>query len=218
MGAELSLRAGRGWPMWAAVVAIHLIAVLALVVHRQSSLDALRAQANPPVTSVTLRLRAAATGPAPRHEPQERRQPSMPPIGLQPLPVPEVMIQTDPAPVRTVSPASPSTAMRMEPAASAPVRPLDLSLPPGAAQPGSASMAARATQDPRTNSARRSLEDRIATATGGPPASEERLSGTRRRFRDGRGGCIEVEESRVAQNNPMDPRWRDMPGLVSKCQ
>ena len=102
MRAELSLRAGRGWPMWAAVVAIHLIAVLALVVHRQSSLETLRAQANTPVTSVTVRLRAAAAGPAPKVEPLQWRQPSMPTIGLQPLPVRKPEARSKPA-----SPPSP---------------------------------------------------------------------------------------------------------------
>jgi hypothetical protein len=104
--------------------------------------------------------------------------------------------------------------------AEAPRTTLRLTLPPGYA----ASAAARnpALSDPRSNTARRTLEERIADAAASNGAwSEERTSDHRTVMRRG-DTCVEILRSRIADMDPFNgnvaPRTSAMQGKPYKCR
>lgn len=201
------------------VLGLHALALLGLSqAYRQ------RPPPNARASSASLELRLLAPRPESRQQPPTT-------ITLAPPPRPELAApltppDTPPQPTADASPGAPSS-MRLladgapaAPAASASAAsaatPLKLDLPRGALQAAD-SMAAQATRDPRSNSPRLSVEARIAAALGGGTITEERLLDGRLRMRNGRGGCVLLEQPRVAQLNPMDERWRNQPWTAKPC-
>lgn len=209
------------WPARIVVVALHLALFALLLQHRPPPLPGPDGR-----RTVTLRLL-----PLPQRPPQPAAAPARP---LTPLPV-------LPLPSAVPAPALPETASNAEPApapatppplAEPPRTTLRLTLPPGYA---ASSAAARnpALSDPRSNTARPTLEDRIGDATGGAGAwVEERTSdyasqavgalGDRRTVLRRGDTCVEVHRSRIADsdafNSSVAPRTVPMVGKPYKCK
>ncbi len=194
------------WLARGLVAALHLALLAALWAHRpprpadggERRLTAVRLIAPTP----------ARQPPSPRAAPApQTRAPELP--GIAPMP-----FTTD----ATATPAAPP--LPADPAEPPPRTALRLTLPPGYA----ASAAARnpALSDPRSHTARRTLEDRIAdaaAATGDWVA--ERTSDHRTLLRRG-DTCVEVLRSRIADmdrfNENVAPRAVSMMGKPYKCR
>lgn len=149
--------------------------------------------------AVRVAVRAAATTPiAQIHRPAAARAPQA--ITLPPEPA--------------AAPASaPTTAVPPEPPG-APA-PLNLALPNAASAPGWRRHPG--LDDPRANTARATLESRIAGATHGDERwLEERLDDDRMRFRRG-STCIEVHRTRDAQLDPFNQSVRPTPRMGRPC-
>lgn len=117
-------------------------------------------------------------------------------------------------PEPAAAPASaPTTAVPPEPPG-APA-PLNLALPNAASAPGWRRHPG--LDDPRANTARATLESRIAGATHGDERwLEERLDDDRMRFRRG-STCIEVHRTRDAQLDPFNQSVRPTPRMRRPC-
>lgn len=216
---------GSHWPARIAVVGLHLALFALLWQHRPPALQTASER-----RIVTLRLLPL---------PQRRAAPPDPalaPAAPRPLAPPLVPLVAPWRPSAEPAPALPSEpALAPPPApstAEAPRTPLRLTLPPGYA---ASSAAARnpALTDPRGNTVRPTLEDRIGDATGGAGAwVEERTSdyasqavgalGDRRTVLRRGDTCVEVHRSRIADSDPFNgsvaPRTAPMMGKPYKCR
>lgn len=216
---------GSHWPARIAVVGLHLALFALLWQHRPPALQTASER-----RIVTLRLlplpQRRAAPPDPALAPTAPRPLAPPPVPLvapwRPTAEPAPALPSEPA---LAPPPAPSTA-------DAPRTPLRLTLPPGYA---ASSAAARnpALTDPRSNTARPTLEDRIGDATGGAGAwVEERTSdyasqavgalGDRRTVLRRGDTCVEVHRSRIADSDPFNgsvaPRTAPMMGKPYKCK
>ncbi|MFG6432224.1 hypothetical protein [Roseateles sp. LYH14W] len=215
------------WLARGVVVALHAAALLALWLHRAPPLEQ---AAERRFTSVRL-----IAPQRPRAQPPERSlpvaaPPTLPPIALPPINSPDLPPPDD----RAVTPA---TANAPPPAPAEPPRTaLRLTLPPGyAASANAARNAARdlALSDPRSNTPRLTLEDRIADATGGASDwVEEKTSennaqavgalGEHRTVMRKGNICQEVFRSRISDTDPFNssvaPRAGKMMGRQYKCR
>jgi hypothetical protein len=221
----MKLAPGSRWPARVAVVGLHLAVFALLWQHRPPAWhDANERRV------VTLRLLPLpdrkpppATAPAPallRFTPPPARMPTEP--TAEP-PATDTTAAT-PAPIT----APPPTATPAEP----PRTTLRLTLPPGYA---ASSAAARnpALSDPRSNTPRRTFEERIADATGGAgewveeKTSDNRLQSvgalgdSRTVLRRGN-TCVEIFRSRIADVDPFNgnvaPRAVKMVGKTYQCK
>jgi hypothetical protein len=200
------------WLVRAVVAGLHLALLVAFWLHRPTRLGEhgeqrlttvrLIAPAPPPRTS-----RMPPPTAAPRVEPPRLAQPAL-------IAPPTVDIASEPKVAGDATP-SPTALPSTQPTTT-----LRLTLPPGYA----ASAAARnpALGDPRSNTARRTLEDRIADAAG--VTGEwvmERTSDHRTLMRRG-DTCMEMFRSRIADTDPFNnnvaPRTVPMYGQPYKCK
>lgn len=213
------------WLARGLVVALHAAALLALWQHR------LPGRVEPGerrFTTVRL-IEPRRPAPPPREQP---RPLALPRVSAPVLPPAAVTLDAQPlddaAPAAT-APAPPPTPQTA--AAEPPRMTLKLTLPPGYA----ASANARrnpALDDPRSNTPRLTLEDRIAAATGGAGAWVEEpvenhsqaigaLGDHRTVMRKGN-TCVEVFRSRIADSDPFNgsvaPRTVPMMGKPYKCK
>ncbi|WP_422012850.1 hypothetical protein [Roseateles sp.] len=200
------------WLARALVAGLHIGLLAAFWLHRPARLGEHGEQ-----RLTTMRLIAPAPTRVPpadaaaRSEPPRLAPPAL--IAPAPLDIPsDSSAATDATPAPGALPPSPSPAQ--------PNAPLRLTLPPGYA----ASAAARnpALGDPRSNTARRTLEDRIADAAG--VTGEwvvERTSDHRTLMRRG-DTCMEMFRSRIADTDPFNnnvaPRTVPMYGQPYKCK
>ncbi len=212
----------RHWLARGLVAALHLALLAALWQYRPALLDA---PGERRLTTVRL-----ITPSAPRAAPAPARRPELPPPRLAVPPLPSL-----PAPVTepaVATPAPAATAAQPAPEAAPPRATLRLTLPPGYA---ASSAAARnpALSDPRSNTARPTLEDRIADATGGAGAWVEESTGENRSQSVGAQGdhrtvmrrgntCVEIFRSRIADtdafNGNVAPRALSMVGKPYACK
>jgi len=211
------------WVARGLVAGLHLLLFAALWLHRPPLLqDAGQRR----VTTVRLIL-----PPPPRPTPAPRP----PEAPTQHRPAPE-LVNVAPLPFTTEAPAPITLIPAPPPTATAPAEPprtaLRLTLPPGYA---ASAAAARnpALSDPRSNTPRPTLEDRIADATGGAGAWVEESTGENRSQEVGAQGgrrtvmrrgdtCVEVFRSRIADmdsfNGNVAPRAVSMVGKPYKCK
>lgn len=207
---------------WAArglVVGLHLALLAVLWWHQPPR------QAAPAAARVTVRI--VTPRPAP---PRATTSPPTPPRVAQPtLPaiVPPAFTPEGTSTAPLPAAPLPEVAATAEPPRST----LRLTLPPGYA---ASSAAARnpALSDPRSNTPRSTLEDRIADATGGAGAWVEEPKdnhslvvgalGDRRTVLRKGDTCMEVFRSRIADMNPFNgnvaPRTTAMYGKPYKCK
>lgn len=205
------------WTARGAVVGLHLLLLAAAWQHRPKPLDTVNPQ------RISLRwLRPAPPAPArPSDTPPAR--PPLPQLAPAPEPLPPLPWTV--APQAAPDPSAPSTSNagpvtpNAEP--TAPRTTLRLTLPPGYA---ASSAAARnpALSDPRSNTARRTLEDRIADAAGATGEwVSERVDDHRTLLRRG-DTCVEVLRSRIGDmdrfNESVAPRTVPMFGKPYKCK
>lgn len=213
------------WLARGLVVAMHAAVLLALWQHRPPRFDA---PGERRVTTVRL-IEPRRPAPPPR-EPQ--RAPAMPRLPHPAPPaaavVPDTPRPDDAPPAATAPAAAPSPeATATEP----PRMTLRLTLPPGYA----ASANARrnpALDDPRSNTPKLTLEDRVAAATGGAGAWVEEpvdnhslvvgALGDRRTVLRKGNTCVEVFRSRIADSDPFNgsvaPRTVPMMGKPYTCK
>ena len=211
------------WIARIGVAALHLGLLAALWMHKPPSFDE---QGDRRVTTIRLIAPPPPRTPAPQAlpRPQPAREPDRrvappPTVSLPPQTAPE------PAPVTITPPA-------VTPPAEPPRTTLRLTLPPGYA---ASSAAARnpALSDPRSNTPRVTLEDRIADATGGAGAWVEESTSENRSQSVGAQGdhrtvmrrgntCVEIFRSRIADmdqfNGNVAPRAMSMVGKPYKCK
>lgn len=95
---------------------------------------------------------------------------------------------------------------------------LKLGLPARSASGVPGTPAQLAAQDPRSNSRRPDLGERMAAALGSDPTlREEIINPGHRRMRQG-SLCLDVNDTRNSQLNPFDENARLGPKLMSKCK
>lgn len=209
------------------VVALHAAALLALWLHRPPPL------AEPGERRfTTVRLVAPER---PRLPPPDRPRPVAAPLRSGPVVLPPVINPDAPRPDNIPTAPATTPAPPVAPADEPPRTTLRLTLPPGyAASANAARNAARdlALSDPRSNTPRLTLEDRIADATGGAGAWVEEPKdnhalvvgalGDRRTVMRRGNTCVEVFRSRIADSDPFNnsvaPRTVPMVGKPYKCR
>jgi len=215
------------WLARALVVALHLALLAVLLTQRSPpSNDASERR------SVSMRIilppppRSVPT--PPRATPARSVPPPRAPATTAPQPIP--MADAPPA-VALPTPAPPTTPPGTVPAGEPPRTALRLTLPPGYA---ASSAAARnpALTDPRSNTPRPTLEDRIADATGGAGAwVEERVEnhsqsigalGEYRTVMRRGSTCVEIFRSRISDanafNSSVAPSTIAMVGKPYQCK
>lgn len=221
----MKLGAGSRWPARVAVVGLHLAVFALLWQHRPPALhpDSER-------RLVTLRLLPLPE----RRPPPEARLPAPPVLRAPPLPAAPAPLREPPDTRDTPATehAPPPPAIAAPTPAEPPRTTLRLTLPPGYAA-SSALARNPALSDPRSNTPRPTLEDRIADATGGAGAwVEEQTSenhaqsvgalGDRRTVLRRGDTCVEVHRSRIADMDPFNgnvaPRAAKMVGKPYKCK
>jgi len=120
---------------------------------------------------------------------------------------------------------TPSAAPSIAAAASAPTpapAPLNLQLPGTAQERAQAAQDPKrpsfaATQDPRSNSQRPDLGERMASALGSDPSRVETITGDgKRRVRQG-SLCIDMEQPRIARLDPFNQGINPTPALAKLC-
>ena len=209
------------WLARGIVIALHAGLLAALWLHRGPALEhrgerrLTTVRLLPPERPVPQRL-----PPPPAARPIARAPASPAPMPIAPAEEPApVSTAITPPPAQAPAPAElPRTALR-------------LTLPPGYA---ASSAAARnpALSDPRSNTPRLTLEDRIADATGGAGAWVEEPKenhsqvvgalGDRRTVLRKGNTCVEVFRSRIADTDPFNanvaPRTVAMQGKAYKCR
>jgi len=117
--------------------------------------------------------------------------------------------------------AAAASAMPAQAGASAPV-PLNLQLPGTAAERAQAAQNAKhpawaATQDPRSNSPRQDMGERMAQALGSDPSRVETITGDgKRRLRQG-STCVDMAEARIARLDPFNQGIMPTPALNKLC-
>lgn len=195
------------WIARGLVVALHAVLLAALWMHRP---DSPAPHEQRVVTTVRLIL---PTRPAPPAAPRVSPRQPPPRDGASPVIAPPPVTADDAPPVHTArTPPLDAAPTPAEP----PRTTLRLTLPPGYAASANAAAARNpALRDPRSNTPRATLEDRIADATGGAGAwveeqtSENRLQSTgalgeyRTVMRRGN-TCIEIFRSRIADSEPFN--------------
>ncbi len=219
----MTFHQGSRWPARVAVVGLHLAVGAWLWQHRPPALPTAGER-----RVVTLRLL-----PPPQHQAAPRAKALTPPAPPQRVPPPLAPVMPPPFSAAPAPAPLPEPALAPPPAPAEPPRTtLRLTLPPGYA---ASSAAARnpALSDPRSNTARPTLEDRIGDATGGAGAwVEERTSdyasqsvgalGDRRTVLRRGDTCVEVHRSRIADSDPFNgsvaPRTAPMVGKPYKCK
>ena len=207
------------WIARGLVVGLHLALLAALWLHRPARLGD---QGERRVTSVRIVMPRPSVPPPPSLPPARaatRATPLISPPGFTIDAAPaETAPATAPAPEVTTTAEPPRSTLR-------------LTLPPGYA---ASSAAARnpALSDPRSNTPRLTLEDRIADATGGAGAWVEEPKdnhslvvgalGDRRTVMRRGSTCVEVFRSRIADTDPFNgnvaPRTVPMLGKPYKCK
>lgn len=212
------------WLARGLVAALHAALFAALWLHKPPSLPE-RGERRLTTVRLILPTPARPTPPPPPPAPRTLARPADPPVVAPPT-----------IAIEAPSPAEPSMAITASPAVATTPEPprstLRLTLPPGYAA-SSAHARNPALSDPRSNTARMTLEDRIAEATGGAGAwveestSENRsqsvgaLGDHRSVFRRG-DTCVEVLRSRIgdmdAFNGNVAPRAVSMLGKPYKCK
>lgn len=212
-------------PRWLArglVAALHLAVLAGLWLYKPAGLGGHDERR---LTTVRLILPAPPRPQAP--PPPNAATPRVAPATPQLVPPPAIAVDTPP-PEAAAPAAPPAQAQPAEP----PRATLRLTLPPGYA---ASSAAARnpALSDPRSNTARLTLEDRIAEATGGAGAWVEESTSDNRAQAVGAQGdhrsvfrrgdtCIEVFRSRITDtdsfNGNVAPRTVSMLGRPYKCK
>lgn len=202
------------WLARAFVAGLHLALLAALWLYKPVGLHGRDERR---LTTVRLIL---PTPPRPAPAPPEPRR-EAPPRPAEPrlIPPPSLVVEP-PAPAGT-APAPITAPSVAAPPAEPPRATLRLTLPPGYA---ASSAAARnpALSDPRSNTARPTLEDRIADAAGSTGEwVSERTSDHRTLMRRG-DTCMEVLRSRIADtdqfNGSVAPRTVPMFGKPYKCK
>lgn len=206
------------------VAALHLGLLAALWLHRPPS------QSEPHERRLTTVRLIALPAPPQRVPPRLEKTP----------PKADERLAKPPPSTVVAPPAAPDTPPAPVPAAPPPVTTpaepprttLRLTLPPGYA---ASSAAARnpALSDPRSNTPRATLEDRIADATGGAGAWVEESTSENRSQSVGAQGdhrtvmrrgntCVEIFRSRIADTDPFNgnvaPRAVSMVGKPYKCK
>lgn len=209
---------------WAArglVLGLHLALLAALWLHRPPGLG------GPAERRVTTLRILPLPRPAP---PPERGRPPPRSAATAAITPPATRADAPPAPAPPAPPGPPppETAAAAEPPRST----LRLTLPPGYA---ASAAAARnpALSDPRSNTPRPTLEDRIADATGGGGAWVEEQTSENRAQAVGALGehrtvmrrgdtCVEIFKSRISDSDPFNgnvaPRAGRMVGKSYKCK
>jgi hypothetical protein len=211
------------WLARGLVIALHAGVLTALWLHRGPPRE-------PPgerrLTTVRLLPLAAPTAPPPRRvQPTAQRPlPAARATAVPPADEPEATAPSSTA--ITVLPPAPT------PPAEPPRTALRLTLPPGYAASANAARNP-ALDDPRSNTPRLTLEDRIADATGGAGAwVEEKTSennvqavgalGEHRTVMRRGNTCVEMFRSRIADTDPFNgnvaPRALRMMGKPYKCR
>lgn len=212
------------WPARLAVLLLHAGLLALLWQHRPPRLPEAHER-----RVVTLRLLPPATR-APQPAPPTR---AAAPLRLLP---PERPIISPAEPDVAAAPPAPAPPPLQSTAPAVPAEPprttLRLTLPPGYAA-SSATARNPALSDPRSNTPRPTLEDRIADATGGAGAwveeqtSENRSQsvgalGDRRTVMRRGDTCVEIHRSRIADmdsfNGSVAPRAVAMMGKPYKCK
>lgn len=202
----------RPWPTWLLIALLHAL-VAALIWKPAAWADRRRPQAAQPALQVTLleMPRPPAAPQPPRDAPQPRRPRPEVPLPSQPR-QPEAI--TWPAEAAASPGATVGATTAPAPPASATVAPLNLALPRGASAPWRQRQPA--LDDPRANTPKLTLEQKLANAMGGDGSWQpERLDMDRIRYRRG-DDCILVTRSRAGQlelgNGAFRHSW-----LVSSC-
>jgi hypothetical protein len=214
----------RHWLARGLVAALHLGLLAALWLHKPASLPE---PSEKRLTTVRLILPKPSrpTPPPPAPAPRAAVLPAEPRL-VAPPPIPT---ETTPEPAAAPAPApSPLATTPTEPPRST----LRLTLPPGYAA-STAATRNPALGDPRSNTPRMTLEDRIADATGGAADwVEERTSDNRSQSVGAQGDhrtvmrrgntCVEIFRSRITDmdsfNGNVAPRAVSMLGKPYKCK
>ncbi|MCE4553156.1 hypothetical protein [Pelomonas cellulosilytica] len=212
---------------WAArtfVVALHAGLLAALWWHRPPAPDAPRERRLTAVRLIPPRAPVPARTPTPPPRTSPAAAPAAPP---RPAPIAN---DAAAAPAEATAPAAPPVAL--PPPAEPPRTTLRLTLPPGYAASANAARNP-ALSDPRSNTARLTLEDRIGDATGGAGAWVEESTSENRAQSVGALGeyrtvmrrgdtCMEVFRSRITDSDPFNgnvaPRAVKTVGKPYKCR
>jgi len=210
-------RVERVW-LWLAVASLHgllLLAVRDALLPRQP--DAATTSAAPPLVVrviVPVPVPVPVRVPVPSAAPPDATRPvaqAAPP--RRPPAEPRIEAVRAVGEVGQAITAAPMVA-EASPAASAPdTQPLNVSVPRAIAVPAQPSMRDQMINDPRSNSARATVESRVAAVAGTDVLVEERMDATRTRVRQ-RGQCVEVHESRAAQLDPWNQSHSPTPKIV----
>jgi hypothetical protein len=186
----------RRLPAWVLVGLLHLLAVLAIWKLPVWADRTAPAQDKPPLV---VRLWFQVTKPAPANAAPANAAPVRPaPRRTEPQaitwPAPPSAAPTGPSSVPGAEPAAP---MASAPAVAASAAPLNLALPRGASAPWR--QRNPALDDPRSNTAKLTMDQKLANAMGGDGSwAEERLDLDHIRYRRG-DDCILVTRSRAGQ-------------------
>jgi len=143
-----------------------------------------------------------------RKEPRQARRPDAdhPPPPLTVVPVVPAPITAAPSPTAPTITAAPA--------------PLNLALPVqrAASGPKTESVISQALRDPRSNSAKRSVENAIADAAGTlPETTSDSTDGTGARLTRQGSKCTRERDSRSRVLNPMDEGLKNIPTMAGKC-
>lgn len=212
------------WIARGGVVGLHVALLAALWLHQPGRRDDTRDR-----RLTTVRL----VQPKPRQTPPPPTAPAVTPPRTPAPALPDIAppaFTTEPTPAAAAPAAVP--AVPDTPPAEPPRTTLRLTLPPGYA---ASAAAARnpALSDPRSNTPRLTLEDRIADATGGAGAWVEEQTSENRSQSVGALGehrtvmrrgntCVEIFRSRISDTDPFNgnvaPRAAKMMGKPYKCR
>lgn len=199
------------------VAVLHAMVAMVLWQHRLSQ----KGQASQQRAS-SIRLVVPSVGvPRQAHEVLRPTLPTQASISLPVIPPPTITVESQSNAQPSISALPSSEEPSAAAAADQPRTTLRLTLPPGYAA-SSAAHSNPATRDPRSNSARRTTEDRIADAAGASGDwIAERTSDSRTVMRRG-DTCVEVFKSRIADsdafNGNVAPRTAAMTGNPYKCR
>jgi len=196
-------------------LALALLVQAALLLLLQ--LDRSRTRHAPPEAAKLLTLRLFAPRPPeapPKTRPLDARKAQQPGSAQPAFAVAPAAESAAPAPSMTAPSAIAVTAI------AAPLVPLNLSLPPqrAASGPRGESVVSRALNDPRSNSAKRTVEFAVADAAGTLPVEvQDSTDGTGARLIRQGSKCTRVRESRARMLNPMDEGLKGTPSTAGAC-
>ena len=126
---------------------------------------------------------------------------------------PRSAVMREPA-TRATAVSTPEAATAAAPAASVTVAPaLNITLPNAVAAPTQPTMKDQMFNDPRSNSAPKTVESRVASVAGTREWTEARMDATRTRFAKD-GTCVEVHVARNAQIDPWNQSHSPTPKTV----